>query len=143
MTFTCRLTSAQRSCCASHRCMLQSHVHYSCALQIRQCQPLHLSQRFGSTNTICKVFSFPTATLLSRKLQHTVTTFQRIESQHWIQLCAHRLSFPHKPACTKYNQPVCRFAGRFTIPLLVTRQTRASVPRHCHCHCAGYRLVRS
>ena len=43
VTCTRMLTLAQRSCCASHRCMLQSHVHYSRALQIRQCQPLHCS----------------------------------------------------------------------------------------------------
>ena len=57
-----------------------------------------------------------------------MTTFHHIESQHWIQRCAHRLSFPHKPACTKHNQQACRFAGRFTTPLLATRQTRASFP---------------
>ena len=122
------LTMAQRSCCASHRCMLQSHVHYSRALQIRQCQPLHCSQRSGSTNTICKAFTLPTATPLSWQLQHTMMAFHRIESQHWNQRCAHRLSFPHTPACTKHTQLARKFSGRFTIPLLATRQTRASFP---------------
>ena len=104
--------------CYTHA--LQSHMHPSWTLQICQCQLPKFCQRSGSTNTICKVFTLPTATLLSRLLQHTMTTFHRIESQHWIQHCALDSVSPHKPTCPKHHLHACRFTGRFTIPVAVS-----------------------
>ena len=46
--------------------------------------------------TTCKGFTFPTATRVSRHPQHTMTRFQCIESQCWIQRCAYQ-PIPHKP----------------------------------------------